>query len=194
MPPFLNDVTIGQVAIIFGLGVMIVGSVMKAWPWLSRLKNTIDDWMGEPERPGVKARPGLMKRMADQEDRDAARDKREAERDAREAERDKAVELLRPVVADISAKVERIDYHSRPNGGGSAHDAIVREVKGVRADLADHVKQAASIHEEQAAAIAYLAGDITAIDDLAAAVGPAIRSTPHECDLPPTDDDDTPGP
>lgn len=187
MPPSLADISAAQIGLWLGIVGVVVGAAIKAWPWLSRLKNTLDDWMGEPERPGVKARPGLMKRMADQEEREAARDVREAERDA-------AVEHLRPVIAEIRTKVDVIDYNSKPNGGHSAHDAIMREVKATRDDLADHVKQAASIHEEQAAAIAFLAGDITAIDDLAAAVGPAIRSTPHECDVPPVEHDETPGP
>ena len=54
--------------------------------------------------------------------------------------------------------MESAEYNSRPNGGGSAHDALMTQVMGLRNDLAAHVEQAKSIHEEQAAAIAYLAG------------------------------------
>jgi len=58
---------------------------------------------------------------------------------------------------EIKALVKSAEYHSKPNGGRSAHDALMSQIVGLRDDLAAHVGLARSIHEEQAAAIAYLA-------------------------------------
>lgn len=35
----------------------------KAWPWIRKSVQTVNDLAGEPARPGVDARPGLMERM-----------------------------------------------------------------------------------------------------------------------------------
>ena len=58
---------------------------------------------------------------------------------------------------EIRTLVRSAEYNSKPNGGRSAHDALMSQIVGLRDDLAAHVEQAKSIHEEQAAAIAYLA-------------------------------------
>lgn len=163
MPDFLNDVTLGQVALVAGLVTVVVGGVMKAWPWLSRFKDFMDDLMGEPARPGVEARPGVVE----------------------------SVSRLSKEMMEIRAKVTSADYHSRPNGGNSSYDRLLAEVTDMRGEvqeihgkLAEHVKQASEIHEEQAAAIAYLAeGDARTASNLSEAMGPAIRATPHDDDV-----------
>lgn len=38
--------------------------VVKLWPLLRKLGHFLDDVAGEPARPGVEARPGLMERLA----------------------------------------------------------------------------------------------------------------------------------
>ena len=58
---------------------------------------------------------------------------------------------------EIRTLVRSAEYNSKPNGGGSGHDALMSQIVGLRDDLAAHVEQTRSIHEEQAAAIAYLA-------------------------------------
>lgn len=150
MPPALADISVAQVVFWFGMVGVLVGTVMKAWPWLARLKDFFDDMMGEPARPGVPARPGMMARLATNEaaTQDAAVAASQAATDAKTA----AVAL-----DEIRTLVRSTEYHSKPNGGRSAHDALMSQIVGLRDDLAAHVEQARSIHEEQAAAIAYLA-------------------------------------
>jgi|SRR5690606_6239788 len=42
------------------------------WRWIrswgKRISDFLDDWNGEPERPGVPARPGVMQRLAANEE------------------------------------------------------------------------------------------------------------------------------
>lgn len=51
----------------------IIGSVAAFIRWLGvrlrSLDNLLDDWNGEPPRPGVPGRPGVMKRLGDIEDK-----------------------------------------------------------------------------------------------------------------------------
>ena len=43
MPPALADISVAQVVFWFGVVGVLVGTVMKAWPWLARLKDFFDD-------------------------------------------------------------------------------------------------------------------------------------------------------
>ena len=47
MPPTLADISVAQVVFWFGMVGVLVGTVMKAWPWLARLKDFVDDLMGQ---------------------------------------------------------------------------------------------------------------------------------------------------
>lgn len=51
-----------------GFATVIVAAVamvvVKIWPLLRKLGHFLDDVAGEPARPGVEARPGLMERLA----------------------------------------------------------------------------------------------------------------------------------
>lgn len=88
-----------------GLG--LLGVIGKAIRWMlktiKRVQNFLDDWNGEPARPGVEARPGFPDRLA-----------------ALEVE----VATIRRIVsnglssnvADIQARVTRVE--ERLNGGG----------------------------------------------------------------------------
>lgn len=38
--------------------------VVRLFRFLKRMSNVVDDWAGEPERPGVPGRPGVMTRLA----------------------------------------------------------------------------------------------------------------------------------
>ena len=67
MPPeladILNRISVWEAfAVILGVGV-IVGAAVKGWKVIKRLNHFLDDVMGEEERPGVPARPGLMERV-----------------------------------------------------------------------------------------------------------------------------------
>lgn len=67
MPPevqaFLESVSVWTLAM-WGVGiVVVVGLIKKVWPLLRRLGDFLDDVAGEPARPGVPARAGLMERV-----------------------------------------------------------------------------------------------------------------------------------
>lgn len=40
-----------------------IGAVRKIHPFVKKFTNFMDDWIGEPERPGVESRPGVMERL-----------------------------------------------------------------------------------------------------------------------------------
>lgn len=61
------------------IGGPIAGSVLlvffalrKIIPWLRRVGHFLDDWGGEPARPGVPEKPGVMVRLGTLEQRTAA--------------------------------------------------------------------------------------------------------------------------
>ncbi|WP_433252835.1 hypothetical protein ACQPYK_08520 [Streptosporangium sp. CA-135522] len=53
-------------AVCVALAVLAGGAavVAKLLSVIKRVHNALDDWQGEPERPGVPARPGVMERLA----------------------------------------------------------------------------------------------------------------------------------
>ncbi|MGV2914526.1 hypothetical protein [Streptomyces alfalfae] len=61
-----------------------------------RVDEFIDDWRGEPSRPGVPARPGVMERMEGLEDR----------------------------MGGVEDDLQRIKHELYPNSGGSLRDAV----------------------------------------------------------------------
>lgn len=111
MPDFLADVTLADAARWAAAAAALVVVVRKVWPWLSRLKDFLDDLMGEPERPGVPARPGVMTRLAQHE----------------------------VDIAEIRVAAQQAAHHSQPNGGSSAYDQLIGEVRSARKELADHI-------------------------------------------------------
>ena len=67
MPPevqaFLEGVSLWTLAM-WGVGIVVVwGLIKKVWPLLRKLGDFLDDVAGEPARPGVPARAGLMERV-----------------------------------------------------------------------------------------------------------------------------------
>lgn len=67
MPPevqaFLEGISVWTVIAWGGVLALAWGVVRKVWPLLKKLADFLDDVMGEPERPGVPARLGLMERV-----------------------------------------------------------------------------------------------------------------------------------
>lgn len=50
------------IGIILGLASLLAVTV-KVWRGVRRVSHFLDDWFGEPQRPGVPARPGVMERI-----------------------------------------------------------------------------------------------------------------------------------
>ena len=67
MPPevqaFFEGVSLWTLAMWCVGIVVVVGLIKKVWPLLKKLGDFLDDVAGEPARPGVPARAGLMERV-----------------------------------------------------------------------------------------------------------------------------------
>lgn len=68
LPPGVATVTLGTLAtwITFVVGTLLFFYFLKrkVAPTLSQLRNFLSDWSGEPERPGVRRKPGVMERLS----------------------------------------------------------------------------------------------------------------------------------
>lgn len=60
---WLADLPVGSVLAVLALIGGVWAAIAKAWPRARRLGHLIDDLAGEPPRPGVPARPGVMVRL-----------------------------------------------------------------------------------------------------------------------------------
>lgn len=90
----------------FAGAVLAVGR--KVWPWARKVSHLIDDFMGEPARPGVPHRPGIMERIANLDDR----------------------------VANLDDRVANVEYQLSPNGGGSTRDELIHRLDELAAKVA----------------------------------------------------------
>lgn len=63
-------------------------------PLVRQVREFSEDWKGEPGRPGVPCRPGMMQRLE-----------------------------------SVEADLKRVKYEVTPNGGGSAHDALMDAIQ-----------------------------------------------------------------
>lgn len=100
-------------AAILGALAGIGKAVLYVFNVLRRFNRWLDDWEGEPPRPGFPAgRPGVLDRIALIESR---------------VERMPAVE----------ERLERLEAQMMPNGGGSLRDAVDRTAAAVTAGAGD---------------------------------------------------------
>ncbi|PRX90815.1 hypothetical protein [Allonocardiopsis opalescens] len=63
MPDWISSLTVAQLAALLAGLAAVGGLTWAAGRWLRRAGHLIDDLLGEPARPGVDARPGLMERV-----------------------------------------------------------------------------------------------------------------------------------
>jgi hypothetical protein len=108
--PALDTVLVwgGAVSLTAGLVTLAWRAVRGGVRLGRRVDEFIDDWRGEPERPGVSPRPGVMERMAGLEANMAG---------------------LESKVTGMDGDLQRIKHELYPNSGGSLRDAV---------DLANH--------------------------------------------------------
>ena len=68
LPPGLLHLTVAQMLKWIVVIVLIVSAMVwfkkYVWPFIKRTTEFLEDWNGEPERPGQPARLGLMQRIA----------------------------------------------------------------------------------------------------------------------------------
>lgn len=63
VPDFIVDLTVGDIVTFVAAVTFIWLVVRKVRPFFEGIRNFLDDWNGTVERPGVKARPGVMQRL-----------------------------------------------------------------------------------------------------------------------------------
>ena len=112
----LADVTVWQAgALVLALIVGIGWLARKVWPVVVKVKDFLDDWNGEPARPGAPARPGIGARL------DHQRDHLQALEDA----------------------LDYLQAQMKTNGGSTLRDAIDRIDAGQRSQvrtLEEHIE------------------------------------------------------
>lgn len=64
VPLWVEQLTVGEVIGLVAGTALMVTVLAKTWRLFGRVKDLLDDLAGEPERPGVPARPALMQRVA----------------------------------------------------------------------------------------------------------------------------------
>ena len=116
MPTFVESISLGQALTWVGMAGLVVAWMAKVMPQLRAIMHALDDLRGEEARPGFDARPGVFERIKAVEDGHA---------DIRETLTEQG-----KVLADIQ-------HHVKPNSGSSSYDALLREVKAVRAVAED---------------------------------------------------------
>ena len=116
MPTFVESISLGQALTWVGMVGLVVAWMAKVMPQLRAIMHALDDLRGEEARPGFDARPGVFERIKAVEDGHA---------DIRETLTEQG-----KVLADIQ-------HHVKPNSGSSSYDALLREVKAVRAVAED---------------------------------------------------------
>ena len=116
MPTFVESISLGQALTWLGMAGLVVAWMAKVMPQLRAIMHALDDLRGEEARPGFDARPGVFERIKAVEDGHA---------DIRETLTEQG-----KVLADIQ-------HHVKPNSGSSSYDALLREIKAVRAVAED---------------------------------------------------------
>ena len=85
-----------------------------AYRWAKALKDKLDDFFGVAARDGVPARPGVMVRLGEYDERIAGMTAALAE--------------AKDLAAKHDAAIADIQYHVQPNHGDSAHDAHTKQL------------------------------------------------------------------
>lgn len=127
----LEIVGIAAAGVAFVTGALALAR--SAWRGIRRIMHVVDDLAGSPAREGVHARPGIMARMTNLEDK----------------------------FDSIQPQVETIHHEVLPNGGDSLRDEVTRNTDGIRAahDRIDEQTEKISDHATRLTRIEQLLPD-----------------------------------
>lgn len=107
MIAWLQALTVGEViTALFALGALLGGTKWLG-PILRDVTHFLRDWAGEPERPGVPAKPGVMEQIA-------------------QLRCD--VEGIKNDLGGVKDDAASAAFNSKSNHGGSSHDALIRRL------------------------------------------------------------------
>lgn len=110
MPQWISDI----VSVAPWLGAFFVAAFfgVKFWkivsPVFHAVRDFLDDWKGEPARPGVPERPGVMRRFA----------------------------TIEEFTTKYGPIIDKLDHEMHPNSGSSMADAVNRTEKSLADHLA----------------------------------------------------------
>ena len=116
MPTFVESISLGQALTWVGMVGLVVAWITKVMQQLRAIMHALDDLRGEEARPGFDARPGVFERIKAVEDGHAD---------------------IRQTLTEQGKVLADIQHHVKPNSGSSSYDALLREVKAVRAVAED---------------------------------------------------------
>ena len=128
MIQWLQALTIGEViTALIALGGIAAG-LRWIHPIMTGIHDFLSDWKGEPARPGVEARPGVLAQIGDLRC---------------------DLEGVKTDVEQIKADAASAAFNSQPNHDSSSHDALVREIRDVRSSVATISGQVLAMSREQ---------------------------------------------
>lgn len=111
MTGWVEALTVGDIlGVLVTLGV-VAGGLRWLKPVLKGVRDFLVDWGGEPERPGVPRRPGVVESLG-------------------ELRCD--MEGMKTDMAKVKDDAAQAAFHSQPNHGSSSHDALMREMRETR--------------------------------------------------------------
>lgn len=121
----LDAVTIGDIVGLLAAIGAIWASIKWVRPALRAITNFLDDWNGEPERPGVPGRAGVLEQIADLRT---------------------DVDLAKALARDAAESSADAAFHSKPNHGSSSYDALMKQVRATGEAISESQQDRQGLH------------------------------------------------
>ncbi len=133
MDEILNAITIGDViTALIWVGVALAG-LKWVKPALKQIGDFLGDWQGQPARPGVDARPGVMEQLGT------------LKTDVNTLKTD--VDLARVLARDAAESAADAAHHSKPDHGDSSYDKLMKKIDGINAAITASEADRKALHK-----------------------------------------------